>query len=79
MLAQKDPYRLAYENLELGGTVRDENDNQKATEFEPQSLSQTCTVALDPPSGESPKFGKVVLPIPLTDEQKRLKPFIESL
>jgi len=43
-------------------------------------ISQTFMVALDPLSSESPKFGKVILPVPLTDDQKkRLKAFIESL
>jgi hypothetical protein len=42
--------------------------------------SQTFTVALDPLSSDAPKFGKVILPVPLTaDQKKRLKAFIESL
>lgn len=43
-------------------------------------VTQEFTVPLDPLASENPKFAKVKLPIPMTDEQKkRLKAFIESL
>jgi len=53
---------------------------QKGAELGGQDVSQTFTVALDPLSSDAPKFGKVILPVPLTaDQKKRLKAFIESL
>jgi hypothetical protein len=43
-------------------------------------VTQELTVPLDPLSSEKPKFAKLAVPVPLTDEQKkRLQAFIETL
>ena len=45
-----------------------------------REVFQTFNIPLDPLSVETPKFGKLTLPVPLNDEQKkRLKAFIGSL